>query len=116
METKVKPLQLRIVTPFGVEYDSNSKPDLIIKSIVSRGVIPSKGNFLQGEEIFDFEILSDHTPFVAKISENSSIRVTTNYGELVFHTKNGGVVTVKHSNDFTNALFTLQDIVKKIEK
>ena len=116
METKVKPLQLRIVTPFGVEYDSNSKPDLIIKSIVSRGVIPSKGNFFQGEEIFDFEILPDHTPFIAKISEKSSIKVSTNQKDLLFHTVKGGVVTVMHSNDFTNVLFTLQDVKEEKEK
>ena len=107
-----KPLSVKIISPLGLEFDHLFKGNLLIKSIVVKGVIPSRGSFdnLRGEAVFDFEILPDHTPFVAKVSPNSTIRITSDSSKMEFETVLGGVVTVSYTDDRTLATFTLQDV------
>ena len=114
-----KPLVIKIISPSGVYYDSMEKSGVSIRSVVAKGVVSSKGSFtnLQGEAAFDFEILPDHSPFVAKVSPESEIRVTgDNILEGNYKTSNGGIVTVSYTDTHTIALFTLQDIQNPDEK
>jgi hypothetical protein len=114
MENKInsKPLWVKIISPMGLVFDSSLKGSLSISSIVGKGVIPSKGSYenLQGEAVYDFEILPDHSPFVAKVSPKSAIRITGKLGDMKFDTDFGGVVTVSYTDDHTLATFTLQDV------
>jgi hypothetical protein len=120
METKIdsKPLWIKIISPSGLMFDSSTKGNLSISSIIARGVIPSKGSYdnLRGEAAFDFEILPDHSPFVAKVAPKSSIRITGKPSELKFDSDFGGVVTVSYTDNHTLATFTMQDIKIPIVK
>jgi hypothetical protein len=114
MENKINsnPLWIKIISPSGLIFDSSSKGNLSISSIVARGVIPSKGSYenLRGEAAFDFEILPDHSPFVAKVAPKSSIRLTSKPSDMKFDTDFGGVVTVSYTDNHTLATFTMQDV------
>jgi F0F1-type ATP synthase epsilon subunit len=118
-----KPLMVKIISPEGIFYSFMQKQNVYIKSIVAKGVIPSKGGFsnIKDEAAYDFEILPDHSPFVAKVSKNSEIRIKINMNnndmDSKYSTKNGGIVTVDYTNDnHTLAVFTLQDVKDPIEK
>lgn len=107
-----KPIWLKIISPAGIIFDSSQDAEIVISSIVAKGVIPSKGSYdsLKGEAVYDFEILPDHSPFVAKVSAKSTIRVTGKPRQLAYETEFGGVVTVSYSENHTLATFTMQDV------
>ena len=113
-----KPLMVKIISPAGIFYNSMERSNVFIKSIIAKGVIPSKGTFanIKGEAAFDFEILPDHSPFVAKVSTNSEIRINGNNVDSKYSTVNGGIVTVSYKDNYTLAVFTLQDVKNPIEK
>jgi F0F1-type ATP synthase epsilon subunit len=114
METKdsTKPLMVKIISPAGVFYSSEEKSNVYIKSIIAKGVIPSKGAFsnIKGEAAFDFEILADHSPLVAKVSPNSEIKISGNNIAGKYLTTHGGIVRVSYTDHNTLAVFTLQDV------
>ena len=115
-----KPLSLivKIISPEGIRYDSLENLNVLIKSIVAKGVIRSKGEFsnLNDETAFDFEILPDHSPFVAKVASNSQIKITGDNIKSEYFTKNGGIVRVTENDTNTIAVFTLEDVECPNEK
>ena len=112
-----KPLMLKIISPEGIFYNSMETPN-VIKSIVAKGVIPSQGAFsnIKGEAAFDFEILPDHSPLVAKVHPNSEIRINGDNINKKYSTTYGGIVTVSYTDNHTLAVFTLKDVKDPIEK
>jgi F0F1-type ATP synthase epsilon subunit len=108
-----KPLMVKIISPEGIFYDSMKIPKVSIISIVAKGVIPSKGEFpeIKGEAARDFEILPDHSPFVAKVLPKSEIRISgNNINSNYLKTERGGIVTVSYTDNHTLVVFTLQDV------
>jgi F0F1-type ATP synthase epsilon subunit len=129
-EDSKKPLAVKIISPAGVFYDSQ-KSISFVKSIIAKGVISSQRTFyniggevafdFKGEAEFDFEILPGHSPFVAKVSPNSEIRVRGNNDNKndnidKYSTINGGIVRVSYNDTYTLAVFTLEDVKDPIEK
>jgi F0F1-type ATP synthase epsilon subunit len=112
------PLRVKIISSEGVFYSFTEKPNVFINSIVAKGVIPSKGTFseIKDEAAFDFEILPDHSPFVAKVSPQSEIRINGNNINNKYSTTHGGIVTVSYTDNHTLAVFTLQDVKDQNEK
>ena len=110
-----KPLMVKIISPEGIFYDSMKIPKVSIISIVAKGVIPSKGKGefpeIKDEAARDFEILPDHSPFVAKVSPKSEIRISgNNINSNYLKTERGGIVTVSYTDNYTLVVFTLQDV------
>jgi hypothetical protein len=117
-----KPLAIEIISPGGKIFTSRSEflPPLVIKDIIATGIIPAPGDFeeMKNREC-EFEILPDHGPMIAKISEESNIRITGEFkkgNEILFHTKHGGIVLVNYQDNFTQVIFTLQDVENLSEK
>jgi hypothetical protein len=120
---KSKSLTVRIISPLGLIFSSTEFTETPIKidNIFARGIIPIEGKFnnITGEAIYDFEILPDHSPLVAKIAVKSNITLSGAFEkgpEMKYYTENGGIITINYDDNFTIVNFTLQDVEKLGEK